>query len=141
MSFMKIEDIKKTIPHREPFLFVDEIIKIDNEKIIGVKKIKEDEFYFKGHFPNNALVPGVLLLEMIAQVGAVSILNKEEFKGKTPIFTGVKNAKFKTFVKPDDNLVIEASLTKLRGSFGRAEGIIYVNDEVACEAEISFAIF
>lgn len=133
-------EIKEIIPHREPFLLIDEIINLTEEAAVGITNISETEDYFKGHFPSNPVVPGVLLLEMIAQVGAVALLNKNEFKGKSAYFTGVKKAKFKSMVKPGDKLEIKAVLTRLRGNIGLASGKIYTNDKLVCEAEISFIV-
>ncbi len=134
------EEIKKIIPHREPFLLVDEIIELNDKDITGLKKIEEDDFYLKGHFPNNPVVPGVLQVEMIAQVGAVMLLQKEEFEGKTAYFTAIKRAKFKDIIRPNDELTIKVSLIKLRNNFGSASGEIYCNEKLVCEAEIAFAV-
>ncbi len=139
MKLTKTE-IMKIIPHRDPFLFVDEIVEITDKYAVGIKNVSDDEKYLKGHFPNNPVMPGVLFLEMIAQVGAVALLKKNDFKGKQAYFTSVKKAKFKKKVKPQEKLVIKTALTKLRGNFGVANGEIYSDDELVCEAEISFAI-
>lgn len=134
------EEIKKIIPHRDPFLLIDEILAFDDNKAIGIKNITKDEFYFKGHFPTYPVMPGVLIIESLAQVGAVALLNREEYKGKIAFFAGIKEAKFRRSVVPGDLLRLECELIRLRGSFGVGEAKAYVGEELVCEATISFAI-
>lgn len=135
------EQIKAIIPHRDPFLLIDEITSFEPGKFaIGLKYVKEDEPYFKGHFPGEPVMPGVLIVESLAQVGAVSLLSMPEFKGKVAFFAGIEKAKFRKMVKPGDTLRLECELTKIRRNFGVGEAKAYVFDELACEATISFMV-
>ncbi len=138
---LNLEQVKKIIPHRDPFLLIDEIIELEEDDYaIGLKNIKDDEFYFKGHFPNKPVVPGVIIIESLAQVGAVVILSSKKFLGKIAYFTGIKQAKFRKSVIPGDQLILKCSITKVKGVFGFGKGMAYVNDQLVCEADISFAI-
>lgn len=138
---MNIEDIKKIIPHRYPFLFVDKVlIEEIGLKGIGYKNVTINEPYFQGHFPGMPVMPGVLIVETMAQVGAVILLSDERFKGRTPYFAGINKVRFKRKVVPGDTLRMEVILTKIRGSIGVGEGKAYVGDELACEGEFLFAI-
>ncbi len=138
---MDREAIKKIIPHRDPFLFLDEVIELEvMKRAVGIKYITEDEYYFKGHFPGKPVMPGVIIIESLAQVGAVILLSDERYQGKIVLFTGVKNAKFRKKVVPGDKLMLECVLTKFRKPFGFGEAKAYVNGDLVCEAEISFAV-
>lgn len=140
---MKInkEEIKKVLPHREPFLLVDEIIEFkEGEYSIGKKYIDPDDSVFKGHFPNNEVYPGVLLIETMAQVGAYAILSEENNKGAIAYFTGIKNAKFRKMVLPGDEVIINCNLTNMRRNIGFAEAKAYVKDKLVCQCVLSFAI-
>lgn len=141
MPVLDREQIKAILPHREPFLFVDEVIElVDKEKCVGIKYVSKDEYYFKGHFPEYPVMPGVLILETMAQVGAIALLKAPEFQGKIGFFTGANNVKWRKQVVPGDTLKIETVLTKIRGPFGFGSAKAWVNDQLVCEAEISFAI-
>lgn len=134
-------DIQKIIPHRYPFLLVDKIIELEKgQKAVGIKCVSANEMYFMGHFPSEHVMPGVLIIEALAQVGAVALLSEEENKGKIAYFAGIKNAKFRHKVVPGDTLRLETELIKIRGSVGIGKAVAYVDDKIACEAEISFAI-
>ena len=135
------EKIKSIIPQREPFLMIDEIEEyIPGESAICYKDVKEEEWYFKGHFPGNPIMPGVLITESLAQAGAIAILSKEENKGKIAFFGGIKNCRFKGQVTPGDVLEMECVLTKQKGPVGIGEAIAKVNGKVVCKAELTFAI-
>ena len=135
------EKIKSIIPQREPFLMIDEIEEyIPGESAICYKDVKEEEWYFKGHFPGNPIMPGVLITESLAQAGAIAILSKEENKGKIAFFCGIKNCRFKGQVTPGDVLEMECVLTKQKGPVGIGEAIAKVNGKVVCKAELTFAI-
>lgn len=133
--------IEKIIPHRDPFLLIDEIIElVPNERAVGLKYVAIDEPYFKGHFPTAPVMPGVLIIESLAQVGAVALLSVEQFKGKVAFFAGIEKAKFRKKVVPGDVLRLECTLTKIRSSFGQGEAKAYVGDQLVCEATISFMV-
>lgn len=141
MPLMTQEEIKKIIPHRDPFLLIDTIEEMEEgKKVVATKHMKEDEFWFKGHFPDYPVVPGVLMLEMMAQAGAVSMLALPENKGKLGFFGGVKEAKFRRQVVPGDTLRIEVEIIKIKGPVGVGKGVCTVNGEKAVSAEITFAI-
>ena len=138
---MTQEQIKEIIPHRDPFLLIDEVLEMEvGKKIVAMKHMKEDEFWFKGHFPNQPVVPGVLMVEMLAQAGAVAILAKPENKGKTGFFGGIKEAKFRRMVVPGDDLKLEVEIIKMRGPVGIGKAVATVDGELAVSAEISFII-
>lgn len=138
---LNLEQIKAILPHRDPFLLIDQINEIiPSKKAVGQKYISKDEFYFKGHFPNHPVMPGVLILETMAQVGAVALLSEPKFSGKIAFFAGVEKAKFRKQVRPGDTLVVECELVKLRSVFGVGEAKAYVDGNLVCEATLSFAI-
>ena len=141
MPLMTQEDIKKIIPHRDPFLLIDTIEEMEpGKRVVATKLMKPDEFWFKGHFPDYPVVPGVLMLEMMAQAGATAMLALPENKGKIGFFGGVKEAKFRRQVVPGDLLRIEVEIIKVKGPVGVGSGIATVNGEKAVSAEITFAI-
>lgn len=134
-------EIQEIIPHRYPFLLVDRIIELEaGKKAIGIKCVSSNEMHFLGHFPNEHVMPGVLIIEALAQVGAVAILSLAENKGKIAYFAGIRSAKFRYKVTPGDVLRLETELIKVRGSIGIGKAIAYVGDKIACEAELTFAI-
>lgn len=138
---MNQEEIKKIIPHRDPFLFVDEIDIITPLKEAKGKLFVKPEFdFFKGHFPQKPVMPGVLIIEALAQVGAALLLAHETYKGKIAYFTGINSAKIRKQVIPGDTLHLHVTLTKIRGAFGFGEAKAYVDDTLCVEAEFSFAV-
>ena len=134
--------IEKIIPHRYPFLLVDSIESMDVEagKIVGYKAVTANEPFFQGHFPGNHIMPGVLIVEALAQVGAVLLLSKEEFQGKYALFAGLNNCRWRRQVKPGDTLRLEVEMIKIRGPVGKGIGKAYVGDELAVNMEMTFAI-
>ena len=141
MSEMTKKDIENIIPHRDPFLLIDKIIEIEpGKRIKGVKYVKEEEYYFKGHFPGNPIMPGVLQVETIAQAGAVAVLVLPENKGKLVLFAGIDKARFKRMVKPGDELIIEVEIESFRRNIGKGKGRATVEGKLACATDIMFAL-
>ena len=137
---MDIKEIMEIIPHRYPFLLIDKVIKIDENKITAIKNVTANEYYFQGHFPTEPVMPGVLIIESLAQAGAVALLSKDEFKGKIAYFAGINNAKFRRKVVPGDTLRLEVELTKIRGKAGVGYGVAYVENKKVCEGELTFMV-
>lgn len=137
---MDINEIKEILPHRYPFLLIDKVISMEGNKIVAIKNVTVNENYFQGHFHAEAVMPGVLIIEALAQTGAVAILSKNEFKGKIAYFAGIDKAKFRRKVIPGDILRLEVEITKLRGRAGLGYGIAYVDDKKVCEGELTFMV-
>lgn len=134
-------DIQKILPHRYPFLLVDKITEFEEGKsITGIKNITANEPQFTGHFPGNPIMPGVLITEALAQVGAVMLLSMPENKGKLGVFTGINNFKFRRQVVPGDTLTLHAKLLMYRHGMGKAEVKATVDGQMAAGGEISFAV-
>ena len=133
-----IDQIKKILPHRDPFLFVDEVIEIEKDRVAGIKKITGREEFFKGHFPNRPIMPGVLIIEALAQLGGVLMLNKEENLNRPAYFFGLDNVRFKKAVIPGDTLRLEVNIVKLKLRIAQLHGTAKVDSEVACEADMLF---
>ena len=135
------EEIEKIIPQRDPFLMIDEVEEyIPGESAVAYKNVREDEYYFKGHFPGNPIMPGVLITESLAQAGAVAILSMEENKGKNALFGGINNMKFKKMVVPGDRLKLEVKIIKRKGPIGVGEALATVDGKVAAKGELTFAV-
>ncbi|MDT2673470.1 3-hydroxyacyl-ACP dehydratase FabZ [Enterococcus dongliensis] len=138
---LTIEEIKEIIPHRYPMLLIDRVEELDAGKSIKAKKnVSVNEPFFQGHFPHEPVMPGVLIVEAMAQAGAVALLSMDEFKGKTAYFGGIDKAKFRKKVVPGDTLILEVELTKVRSSAGCGKGIVYVDGKKVAEAELTFMI-
>lgn len=135
------EEIKKIIPQREPFLMIDEVEKyIPGESAIAYKNVDEKEWYFKGHFPGNPIMPGVLITEALAQTGAVAILSMEENKGKNALFGGIDKMKFKKVVVPGNRMKLEVKIIKRKGPVGIGEAIATVDEKIVAKGELTFAV-
>ena len=134
-------DIQKIIPHRYPFLLVDRIIELEpGKRAVGIKCVSANEMYFIGHFPTEHVMPGVLIIEALAQVGAVALLSVPENQGKIAYFGGIKEAKFKHKVVPGDVLRLETELTRAKGSIGFGMANAYVGEKLVCTAELMFVL-
>ncbi len=136
-----IEQIKEVIPHRYPFLLIDRIIEVEEKKrAVGLKNVTANEEFFNGHFPDYNVMPGVLIVEALAQVGAFAMLKDESNQGKLAFFAGIDNCRFKRQVVPGDQLRLEVEIMKIRGPIGKGRAVATVDGEVACEAELTFAL-
>ncbi|PPA69576.1 3-hydroxyacyl-ACP dehydratase FabZ [Jeotgalibacillus proteolyticus] len=135
------QQIKEIIPHRYPFLLIDKIVEIEEGKrAVGIKNVTVNEEFFNGHFPDYPVMPGVLIVEALAQTGAVAMLKQEEYKGKLAFFAGIDNCRFKRQVKPGDQLRLEVEIVRIKGPIGKGKATASVDGEVACETEITFAL-
>ena len=138
---MNIKEIMEIIPHRYPFLLIDKIVEIEEgKKIVAIKNVTMNEQFFQGPFPVEPVMPGVLIIEAMAQAGACAILSLDEYKGKIAYFGAINNAKFRDKVVPGDTLRLEVELLKLKKVAGIGKGIAYVGDKKVAEAEFTFMI-
>lgn len=134
-------EIKKIIPHRYPFLLLDKIVELeDGKRCVGIKQVSGNEPFFQGHFPDYAVMPGVLIVEALAQTGAVAMLRLEENQGKLAMFAGIDKCRFKRQVVPGDTLRLEVEINRIKGPIGKGTAKAIVDGEVACSCEISFAL-
>lgn len=138
---MNIKEIMEILPHRYPFLLVDRIDElVPGVRAVGIKNVTVNEQYFQGHFPGHPVMPGMLIIEAMAQVGAVAVLSTPEFTGKLALFAGIDKARFRRQVVPGDVLRLEMELLRVRGSLGKGKGTARVGDEAVAEAELLFAL-
>lgn len=142
MDQLNIEEIKKLIPHRYPFLLVDRILEVEEGRILSLKNVSANEEFFNGHFPGKSLMPGVLQVEAMAQSGCIMLMNGhiEDVENSLVVFTGINRAKFRKSVVPGDQLKMEVKLVNQRRNFVTMEGVATVDGEVVCELEASAAI-
>lgn len=140
-TLLNSNQIQEIIPHRYPFLLVDKIVALEEGvSATGIKNVTANEYFFQGHFPQEHVMPGVLIVEALAQVGAVVLLKKEENKGKIAYFAAINNCKFRRKVIPGDTLFLEIEIIKSRANFGVGKAVAKVDGKVACQAELSFMI-
>ncbi len=140
-GIIEAKEILHILPHRYPFLLVDRILELEpGKRVVGLKCVTFNEPFFTGHFPGNPIMPGVLILEMMAQVGGVMLLTTSEHKGKLAYLAGVEKARFRKPVLPGDSLRAEIIMGKSRGNVGWVKATAYVGNKLVCEAELSFAL-
>lgn len=141
MSLYTTKEIMEIIPHRYPFLLIDTIEELEpGVRGVGRKCVSMNEPFFQGHFPGNPVMPGVLIIEALAQVGAVALLSQPEWKGRTAYFAGIDKARFRQKVVPGDVLTLETVILKVKGPVGVGKAVAAVNGKVAAEAELTFAL-
>jgi 3-hydroxyacyl-[acyl-carrier-protein] dehydratase len=138
---IEAEEIQRILPHRYPFLLVDRVIEIEPPtRAVGIKNVTINEPFFQGHFPTYPVMPGVLIVEAMAQVGGVAVLSSDEYKDKLALFAGIDNVRFKRQVKPGDTLRIEVEVQKIRRGLGIGAGTATVDGDLACKGDIMFAL-
>jgi 3-hydroxyacyl-[acyl-carrier-protein] dehydratase len=138
---LEAADIMRIIPHRYPFLLIDRVVELEPGKhVVAIKSVTANEPQFTGHFPERPIMPGVLMVEALAQAGAVAVLSLPAYRGKLALFAGIDECRFRRTVLPGDTLRLEVTLEKLRGVFGRGRAVATVDGEVAVECTISFVI-
>lgn len=141
MSVLSTQEIMNILPHRQPFLLIDTVEELESGvRAVAKKNVTFNEPFFAGHFPGNPVMPGVLIVEALAQTGAVAILSQPEWQGKTAYFAGINNAKFKQKVLPGDTLTLETEIVKIKGPIGVGQAKAFVNGKLVCSAELTFAI-
>jgi 3-hydroxyacyl-[acyl-carrier-protein] dehydratase len=138
---LEISDIKKYLPHRYPFLLIDRILEIvPNQRLVAIKNVSANEEFFNGHFPTKPVMPGVLIIECMAQAAGLVMLIDEKHQGKIPYFTGIDNARFRRAVVPGDQLRLEIEVTRVKGNYGCVKAVAKVEGQVAAEAELMFIV-
>ncbi|MDT0977466.1 3-hydroxyacyl-ACP dehydratase FabZ [Staphylococcus pseudintermedius] len=140
-TIFNYNEIKNIIPHRQPFLLIDKVVEYEpGQRCVGIKQVSGNEPFFQGHFPDYAVMPGILITEALAQTGAVAMLNSEENKGKLALFAGIDKCRFKKQVVPGDTLVLEVEITKIKGPIGKGTAKATVDGQIACSCELTFAL-
>jgi 3-hydroxyacyl-[acyl-carrier-protein] dehydratase len=135
------EEIEAILPHRDPFLLIDEVVELEpGKRVVARKQVAEDEWYLSGHFPGRPVMPGVLIVEAMAQTGAVAVLSEEENRGRLAFFAGIDDCRFKRIVEPGDQLELMCELDRVRGPIGRGNATARVGDELAARATLTFAV-
>ena len=141
MTPYDINQIMATIPHRYPFLLVDRMIDVEpGKRAIGIKNVSANEWFFQGHFPGNPIMPGVLIIEALAQVGAVAALSAPSSQGKLGLFAGIDKVRFRRQVRPGDQLHLDVTLDRVRQSIGKATAVATVDGETVAAGQLTFAI-
>jgi 3-hydroxyacyl-[acyl-carrier-protein] dehydratase len=138
---LEAAEIMRILPHRYPFLLVDRVVELEpGTRAVGIKQVSANEPQFTGHFPGRPIMPGVLMVEALAQTAGIAVLTLEEYRGKIGLFAGIDECRFRRLVVPGDTLRLEVTVEKLRGMFGRVKAVATVDDEVAVEATLSIII-
>ncbi len=141
VSALSKEEIEAILPHRDPFLLLDEVVELQpGEKVVARKQVRADEWYLSGHFPGRPIMPGVLIVEAMAQAGAVAVLSEEENRGKLALFAGIDGVRFKRVVEPGDELELTCVLERVRGPIGRGKATATVDGELAARGTLTFAV-
>jgi 3-hydroxyacyl-[acyl-carrier-protein] dehydratase len=135
------EEIERILPHREPFLLIDEVLELEpGARVVARKTVREDEWYLAGHFPGRPVMPGVLIVEAMAQTGAVAVLSEPENRGRLALFAGIDDVRFKRIVEPGDELELRCDLERVRGPIGRGKASARVGGELAARGTLTFAV-
>jgi 3-hydroxyacyl-[acyl-carrier-protein] dehydratase len=133
--------IEAILPHREPFLLIDEVVELDpGERVVARKRVRDDEWYLRGHFPGRPVMPGVLIVEAMAQTGAVAVLAEEQNRGRVALFAGIDDTRFKRIVEPGDELELECALEQVRGPIGKGKARATVGGQLAARGMLTFAV-
>jgi 3-hydroxyacyl-[acyl-carrier-protein] dehydratase len=133
--------IEAILPHREPFLLIDEVLELEpGARVVARKRVRDDEWYLRGHFPGRPVMPGVLIVEAMAQTGAVAVLSEEENRGRIALFAGIDDTRFKRIVEPGDELELECTLEQVRGPIGKGKARATVDGELAARGTLTFAV-
>ena len=133
--------IEAILPHREPFLLIDEVLELEpGERVVARKRVRADEWYLRGHFPGRPVMPGVLIVEAMAQTGAVAVLSEEENRGRLALFAGIDDTRFKRIVEPGDELELECTLEQVRGPVGKGKARATVDGQLAARGTLTFAV-
>ena len=133
--------IESVLPHREPFLLIDDVTELDpGRRVVALRKVRAEDWWFPGHFPDRPVMPGVLIVEAMAQAGAVAVLIQEENRGKIAFFAGIDDCRFKRIVGPGDMLTLTCEIDAVRGPIGRGKATAYVGDELAARGTLTFAV-
>jgi 3-hydroxyacyl-[acyl-carrier-protein] dehydratase len=133
--------IEAILPHREPFLLIDEVLELEpGARVRARKRVREDEWYLRGHFPGRPVMPGVLIVEAMAQTGAVAVLSEEENRGRLALFAGIDDTRFKRIVEPGDDLELECTLEQVRGPVGKGRARATVDGQIAARGTLTFAV-
>ena len=141
MPSLSRKEIEAILPHRDPFLLLDEIVEMEpGERVVARKRVRPDEWYLSGHFPGRPIMPGVLIVEAMAQAGAVAVLSEEENRGRLALFAGIDGVRFKRIVEPGDELELTCDLDRLRGPVGRGKATATVEGELAARGTLTFAV-
>jgi 3-hydroxyacyl-[acyl-carrier-protein] dehydratase len=135
------EEIEAILPHRPPFLLIDEVVELEpGERVVARKTVQPDEWYLSGHFPGRPVMPGVLIVEAMAQTGAVAVLSQEENRGRLALFAGIDDVRFKRIVEPGDELELECTLEAVRGPIGKGKATARVDGQLAARGTLTFAV-
>jgi len=134
-------EIESILPHREPFLLIDEVVEFEpGKRVVARRRVRAEEWYFAGHFPGRPVMPGVLIVEAMAQTGAVAVLSQEENRGRLALFAGIDGVRFKRIVEPGDELVLTCDLERTRGPIGKGRAEARVDGELAARGTLTFAV-